>query len=204
MKKNILAIGAAVIASLALAVNNAQATWGPPTFNLNVTNYIYGGSGSSNQTAWPSLGTNSAYPATGQAANIAAADHIGINLQGLMVYPTQSAGTNGSVTLLVVYSYNSGVPNTLTASNAYSNSQVVTNQNDWCNTNFATTIVFTPPAGVYTNWVNYMTNLDVPGQFADAANVGIYSIQNDLGATGFITNMTITVTAKQPVRPVSN
>lgn len=201
--KKLLALGAAVIALFA-TTPNTYATWGPPLFNLGVTNVIYGVGTGSNLVGWPVTQTNGTIGPTGLGQSLAGCDHIGLNVQGLMVAPTFAAGTNGTVTVVLCWSMANNQPQLTLASNAWSNSQIVTNQNDWCNTNFMQTIVFTPPAGVQTNFVNYMTNIDVPSQAADASWVGVYTISNLLGNTGFITNFSVQVTGKQPVRPLSN
>jgi hypothetical protein len=206
--KKLLAIGAAIIASVTIATQSNAGQSGGQLTSFFVTNLLQGTGGLSNIVSWPTntaltnntFGTTGA--STGQAVSIGAFEHVGITVQGLWVFPTALAGTNGSVTVTLVTAQSTSSPNTVLASNAWSNSQVVTNQNDWCMPAQGITLVLTPTAGVQTNWLNFQTNLDLPSLAGDANWIGVYQIQNDLGSTGFITNFTIGVNTKLLPKPL--
>lgn len=210
MKNKIAQWGAVGIASFAIAVSAIAGQSGGQNTSFQVTNYIAGAGGSSNVTSWPTntLGTNGIGTLTGGPVSIGIVDHIGLNLQGYLVVPTYAAGTNGiiGITLLPSMASSQSQPAVTLGTNVYTGT--ATNvalglgylQNDWASTNGQVTITFTPTAG--TNWINFQTNMDSPAVWADANYIGVYAISNNLGPTGFLTNLVISVNTKLQPKPL--
>lgn len=203
--KRLVTIGAVIAASLVIAVQSHAAAGGSLQ-SFGVTNYLVSGGAAGNVSNWPtnSINTNGSPQSTGGPLNIQMVDHVGINIQGLLVSTNTVTGAD-KIYLTLLTSMATGSPTVTYATNSLSGGLTIITQNDWSTTTNTSLgpIAFTIPATPGTNWINFQTNLPSTTLASDANWIGVYSISNTLATTCYITNFGVYLNTKLLPRPLS-
>jgi hypothetical protein len=204
--KKLIALGAVLIASLALVAPQAHAaiSGGQLTF-FNTTNVISGTGGTSNLTSWPTngIGTNGIGISTGNAVAVGQFDYAQLVVQGYLNAVTFAAGTNGIIGITLTTASGNTQPTVVLGTNVFSAGLTNIIYNDWCPTNQMIQVNFTVPPSGCSNYITLQTNISAPSLLQAANWVGIYAITNGLGTGAVLTNAQIGLNTKLLPKPLN-
>lgn len=204
--KKLIALGAVLIASLALVAPQAHAaiSGGALTF-FNTTNVITGTGGTSNLTSWPTngIGTNGIGISTGGPVAVGQFDFAQLVVQGYVNALNFAAGTNGIIGITLCTAAGNNNPTVVLGTNVFSGGLTNIQYNDWCPTNEMIQVNFTVPPSGNSNFITFQTNLGSSTLLQGANWVGVYSITNGLGTGATMTNFSCGLNTKLLPKPLN-